>query len=251
MNFDKREIGTILAALRVWQRTFSTRHLAEYDIATNGGTLKPLAASEVDALCERINCGPADTEFPTGELFFDKSKHGIPGDHFVRAVLGPETGIDNAILIHSEAEGEPWEDARRFVACWHACATIPTEMLEAVGQIITQGALPHRILTQKYEHAHGLLTSVRDELAEMGFADPDQSVDGGDCCEYLGKLFVDIDEALERDADEQISQWRECNEPPQGFPSCEVIGDVRAPMYVLRCGKWYTMLLPALPKETR
>ncbi len=32
----------------------------------------------------------------------------------------------------------------------------------------------------------------------MGFG-TDQSIDGGDCCEYLGKLFVDVGEALERD----------------------------------------------------
>ncbi len=51
-----RELHTVLAALRWWQ---GERH-HDYginDIATNGGTCKPLTLDEIDALCERINCG--------------------------------------------------------------------------------------------------------------------------------------------------------------------------------------------------
>lgn len=44
-----------------------------------------------------------------------------------------------------------------------------------------------------------LFESIFADLIAMGFNDPDQPVDGGDCCEYLGKLFVDIGEAFERD----------------------------------------------------
>jgi hypothetical protein len=31
-----------------------------------------------------------------------------------------------------------------------------------------------------------------DELAGMGFDDPDQAIDGGDAVEYLGKLYQDL-----------------------------------------------------------
>lgn len=51
---DKRRLGTILAALRFWQRhSYSTT--AEWDIAADGGTIAPLTAAEVDDLCEELN----------------------------------------------------------------------------------------------------------------------------------------------------------------------------------------------------
>ena len=48
------ERATVLAALRLLQ---STRHLPAdiADIATDGGTLEPMTAEEIDALCEAIN----------------------------------------------------------------------------------------------------------------------------------------------------------------------------------------------------
>jgi selenocysteine lyase/cysteine desulfurase len=48
------------------------------------------------------------------------------------------------------------------------------------------------------DNCQALLESVHEELKNMGF-DSDDPIDGGDCCEYLGKLFVDVGEALERD----------------------------------------------------
>lgn len=53
------EHATILAALRYWQRAgrCGEDHTTEPegDIATNGGTIEPLTADEIDAFCERIN----------------------------------------------------------------------------------------------------------------------------------------------------------------------------------------------------
>lgn len=56
-DVDDRELATILAALRFWQRHGESRQAnePEYDIATNAGTLSPLADAEIDALCERLN----------------------------------------------------------------------------------------------------------------------------------------------------------------------------------------------------
>jgi hypothetical protein len=55
---DSRELSTVLAALRLWQRSNHLGSNADpglFDIATNGDTLDPLSADEIDALCERIN----------------------------------------------------------------------------------------------------------------------------------------------------------------------------------------------------
>lgn len=54
-----RERDTIMAALRYWQRCATRGGVPESDIAENGreGDDAALLAGEIDALCERINCG--------------------------------------------------------------------------------------------------------------------------------------------------------------------------------------------------
>jgi hypothetical protein len=57
-HLDNRELGTVLAALRVWQGMGQVSQSIQ-DIATDGGTIEPLNNEEIDALCERINGEPA------------------------------------------------------------------------------------------------------------------------------------------------------------------------------------------------
>src|SRR5882762_5623527 len=54
--FSDREIGTILAALRYWQREGLMSEGEEQDVATDGGRFESLSVDEIDALCERVNC---------------------------------------------------------------------------------------------------------------------------------------------------------------------------------------------------
>lgn len=49
-----RERDTVLAALRLWQRV-ERELMPEYDIACDGGTVRPCTPDEVDELCERLN----------------------------------------------------------------------------------------------------------------------------------------------------------------------------------------------------
>ena len=55
-TIDSRELSTILAALRYWQREGLMSCGHEGSIACNGGDIKPLTATEIDDLCERLNC---------------------------------------------------------------------------------------------------------------------------------------------------------------------------------------------------
>jgi hypothetical protein len=55
MTIDDRELGTVLAALRLWRRAMRPADLL--DIATGGGEFVPLDIDEIDDLCIRINCG--------------------------------------------------------------------------------------------------------------------------------------------------------------------------------------------------
>lgn len=59
---NKRELGTVLAALRYWQRVgtldvYDGGADAEDNIATDGGKLQPLDVGEIDELCEKLNIG--------------------------------------------------------------------------------------------------------------------------------------------------------------------------------------------------
>jgi len=63
LRLDQRELATILAALRYRQDENLTSgpqisDLAIRDIATDGGTLKPLDRREIDALCQKLNAVP-------------------------------------------------------------------------------------------------------------------------------------------------------------------------------------------------
>lgn len=66
MQLDKREIATVLAALRLWQmwqigENYRTINIPVLDeIASADGEVEPLTNIEVDALCERINAGAGE-----------------------------------------------------------------------------------------------------------------------------------------------------------------------------------------------
>lgn len=59
MQTTSRELATILAALRMWQRLGVGQECEEQDIATVGGEIKPLHDHDIDDLCERLNAEPA------------------------------------------------------------------------------------------------------------------------------------------------------------------------------------------------
>ena len=52
---DERELATILAALRYWQREGLMSFGHEQDIATDGDSINALNAEDIDALCESLN----------------------------------------------------------------------------------------------------------------------------------------------------------------------------------------------------
>jgi len=60
MSLNRRELATILAALRFHQDENlqgqrAIADLAIRNIATDGGTIKALSSREIDALCARLN----------------------------------------------------------------------------------------------------------------------------------------------------------------------------------------------------
>ena len=68
MNLTPQQLGTVLAALRHWQRETEDGDYPGdlWDIAADGGAFEPLSADDIDELCENINCEPSPTPTPTG-----------------------------------------------------------------------------------------------------------------------------------------------------------------------------------------
>jgi hypothetical protein len=54
-QLNERELATILASLRYWQREGYMSGGHEHEIASNGGLIEPLFSAEIDDLCERLN----------------------------------------------------------------------------------------------------------------------------------------------------------------------------------------------------
>lgn len=54
---NKRELNTVLAALRCWQQHPMRGDCGLDEIATDGG-VKALDGDEIDDLCEQLNCAP-------------------------------------------------------------------------------------------------------------------------------------------------------------------------------------------------
>jgi hypothetical protein len=71
MQFDSRQLGTVLAALRLWQRDRFTalRAVDMHDIATDFGALDPLEDREIDDLCESLNFEPTVEDDPDVNAF--------------------------------------------------------------------------------------------------------------------------------------------------------------------------------------
>lgn len=66
-----RELATVLAALRYWQREGLMSSGVEHDIADDGGIWKPLGVEEIDDLCERLNAPESRNALEVNERLVD------------------------------------------------------------------------------------------------------------------------------------------------------------------------------------
>lgn len=107
---NERELATVLAALRYYQNDLRDdgAAFAHGDIATDGGTLQPLSADEIDALCERLNVRPAPAK--------------------LSACCGAEIGYDAWVDSNGDVNGGPFDNS----ICLECCGENPDEADESV-----------------------------------------------------------------------------------------------------------------------
>lgn len=71
---DNRQIATILASLRMWQRETDWEVRVQDDIASNEGTLEPLNDEEIDHLYQVVNFGMGDDAIFKTRRWYNPSK---------------------------------------------------------------------------------------------------------------------------------------------------------------------------------
>lgn len=121
LNVNNRELATILASLRYWQRNDrqDATKSSEYDVATDGDTLQPLGNVEIDEFCERVNGGDqlpgrlvTALERVSAAYDSEDSDYGAAGevedvlDAAYAAGLGPQTSRELRRLLMAEIENE-------------------------------------------------------------------------------------------------------------------------------------------------
>jgi hypothetical protein len=199
---DKRQTATILAALRYWQREGLMSSGHEQDIATEGNSMNALDAEDIDALCEQINVAqePAIIVVGCEGGLVTGASSNVEGLTMIVLDYDIEGGHgDNLIDVPDPDTDNDTQAASDIQTIWHKPEWVQ-QIVTAVGLKDTTGK-PLELAggaAQDSGNCRALLESVHEELEGMGFG-TDQSIDGGDCCEYLGRLFVDVGEALERD----------------------------------------------------
>ena len=120
-DLDQRQHATILAALRYWQREGLSSNGHEVDIATDGGTLEPLSASEIDDLCVAMNAFTvpvvvleteggaihcASSNMPVRVVVLDEDTEGADSEN-LRQVNGSEVYlIDRMLDMPASISGE-------------------------------------------------------------------------------------------------------------------------------------------------
>lgn len=114
---DDHELATILAALRLLQEQGCPEHLT--DIATEGFSLDPMAADEIDDLCERLNIGGTPHELPHVVVALEGGLvSGVVADRpiILRTVdYDTEGADDDEISLVPQDNRDP---VAAIVACW-------------------------------------------------------------------------------------------------------------------------------------
>ena len=194
---DKRQSATILAALRTMQQVRGECYGGELpedidSIRTNGDTLQPLEDDEIDALCEQINVAPDPAIIVVGceggliqgassnidglsMIVLDYDTEGCGDDEITEVPQSDTVELEPAIVgLHTVAHDAPWIQ----------------QICDAVGVKGLREQI--NIATPESSELLEWCKQLREEIGGMGFDDPDQSVDGSDAVEYLGKLYDDL-----------------------------------------------------------
>jgi hypothetical protein len=165
-GLNDRQLATVLAALRAYQRT--PRQSSDiHDVATNGGELSPLDDVEIDELCESLNFGTDDT----GLLRAGEQAKKMPMKEFRRVAANTSTQelqefAENFRSWHSNhfEDFSPEVNVGLLALANEAAAALGMTTEEAAGIVLLQRE-PR--FGDKLEHA--IVKGLIAELDRSGF----------------------------------------------------------------------------------
>jgi hypothetical protein len=112
-------------------------------------------------------------------IVLDYDTEGADDDEITEIPQSDTVELEPAIVgLHTVAHDAPWIQ----------------QICDAVG--VKGLRQPTNIATPESSELLEWCKQLRDEIGGMGFDDPDQSVDGSDAVEYLGKLYDDLEQMV-------------------------------------------------------
>lgn len=169
-----RQLGAVLAALRLWQRLGESQGRPEFGIATNEGEFEPLDDSEIDGLCETINMAGSLADATPSEIARARERYAVDSDDDIQVDDDAKAShaddgcfVQAWVWLPQEKDAVPPASGAKAAPCAHANArpqqlaqmeTITSVMLQdVVGDYETPDEMPEWTWIREqasYAHCH-------------------------------------------------------------------------------------------------